>query len=405
MFTRAVYFLHYLIWHQPAQFINSMAWLCFAGVLTGAGTSILVKHRRKTGAISVAGLPLAWTWTLLLFCLSDWALLRLLPLFKLSFSTRIALPLIASVMVRLCVFWALVGAMLLTNWRQRRHKIQIHAKFNAILFLAINLGFSAVQLDAYVVEPLLVETTSLSLDFKSLTPDAPPVRIVHLSDTHIARNSYREDSAIAKINALQPDIIVFTGDYLNTAYAGDPEAANHLRQWVAQLEAPYGMYAVRGTIEGTPEYMSWLVNGSDMIWLENQAHTVNVRGQPVTLIGVACSHDRTRDGARLDKAMRDVPAGTMSLLLYHSPDLIDKAAEHQIDLYLGGHTHGGQLRLPWYGAIATASVYGKRYEAGLARQADTWMYISRGLGFEGGGMPRARFLCRPEVVSIELKGR
>jgi predicted MPP superfamily phosphohydrolase len=60
--------------------------------------------------------------------------------------------------------------------------------------------------------------------------------------------------------------------------------------------------------------------------------------------------------------------------------------------------------LPFYGAIVTDSIYGKRYEAGLAQQADSWMYISRGLGFEGGGMPRARFLCRPEIVSIELSG-
>jgi len=91
-------------------------------------------------------------------------------------------------------------------------------------------------------------------------------------------------------------------------------------------------------------------------------------------------------------------------LLYHSPDLIREAAEHQIDLYLGGHTHGGQLRLPFYGAIITNSIYGRRYAAGLFEESGTTMYISRGLGFGSGGMPRARFLCRPEIVSLELSG-
>ncbi|MBN1580977.1 MAG: metallophosphoesterase family protein [Anaerolineae bacterium] len=419
MLIRAAYFLHYLIWRQPDHLINGMAWLCLAGVLTSAGTSLLLKRLPKTRIVSREGLSLATT--LLLFCLFDWVLLRALPLLKLSFSNAITLPLIASVVVRLCIFWGLTGAVLLTQWQKRgrakqtnsrllgfwhthRHEIKIHAKFNVILFLAINLGFSLIQLDAYVVEPLLVETTVLTMAFDSLSPDAPPVRIVHVTDTHIERNSYREASTIAKINGLKPDIIVFTGDYLNTSYATDPTAADHFRQFVGQLKAPYGIFAVRGSIENTPHDMSWLVQGSDITWLENETHTVNVRGQLVTLIGIACSHDQVQDSARLDRTMRDVPAGTFKLLLYHSPDLIHAAAKHQIDLYLGGHTHGGQLRLPFYGAIVTSSVYGKRYEAGLARQENTQMYISRGLGFEGGGMPRARFLCRPEIVSVELQG-
>ena len=76
-----------------------------------------------------------------------------------------------------------------------------------------------------------------------------------------------------------------------------------------------------------------------------------------------------------------------------------------MDLYLAGHTHGGQIRLPLYGPMATGSRYGRRYAAGLFQEKDTTLYVSRGLGFEGGGMPRARFLCRPEAVNIELTGR
>jgi predicted MPP superfamily phosphohydrolase len=91
-----------------------------------------------------------------------------------------------------------------------------------------------------------------------------------------------------------------------------------------------------------------------------------------------------------------------TVLLYHSPDLIAEANNRGIDLYLGGHTHGGQLRLPLYGAIVTSSAYGKQYERGLFQHEDTTMYITQGIGFEGGGMPRARFLCRPEIVRLEL---
>jgi hypothetical protein len=107
---------------------------------------------------------------------------------------------------------------------------------------------------------------------------------------------------------------------------------------------------------------------------------------------------------RLDQAMAGIPRDAFTLLLFHSPDLIHEAAAHGVDLYLGGHTHGGQLRLPFYGAIVTMSKYGKQYEAGLFQEGGTTMYISRGIGFEGYSMPRARFLCPPEIVSIELKG-
>ena len=100
--------------------------------------------------------------------------------------------------------------------------------------------------------------------------------------------------------------------------------------------------------------------------------------------------------------MADVPAGAFTLLLFHSPELAYEAAGHGIDLYVGGHTHGGQLRLPLYGAIVTASRHGKRFEAGHYRVNSTEMYVTRGVGMEGHGAPPLRFLAPPEVVFIEL---
>jgi predicted MPP superfamily phosphohydrolase len=382
--------------------VISVAFLCVAGVVAGTGTSILVARRRQKLALSMRGAfpPLM----LLLFILGDWALLRALPHLRLSFATQIIAPLMASVVVRLVILWCLIAASLLVLWRRHRRGFKIDPRGIAILFLITNLAFSAVQVDAYVVEPLWVDTTEVSLRFEDLDPGATPVRVVHLSDTHVERSSYREASVVKRVNALQPDIVVLTGDYLNLSRLQDPVSAEHFRQFVSQLRAPYGIYAVRGSVEPTVESMQWLVEGTEITWLEQEPRTIDVRGQKVTLIGVACSHRPDVDTARLDEAMEGVPSDAFTLLLYHSPDLIAEAAERGIDLYLGGHTHGGQLRLPFYGAIATGSSYGKQYVSGLHRRDDTTMYVSRGVGFEGGGMPRARFLCRPEIVSLELGG-
>ena len=394
--------LWFLIWHQPAEVLVGGALLSVFGIAAGASVSILAGRRREASALTMEGLPLALVF--LSFCLADWGLLWALPRLQLSFSTQTMPPLITCVFVRLLVFWGLLGAALLARRRGRRRGVEVQTRPAAILFLLVNLGLSAVQMDAYVVEPLLVETTELSLSFDGLDSNAPPVRVVQITDIHIERSSYREASVLQKVDALQPDIIVLTGDYLNLSNLSDPTSAAHFRQFAAQLEAPYGIYAVRGSVEPTLESMTWLVEGTDIVWLEQEGVTVNVRGQPVTLVGVACSHRQGLDAARLAQALSGIPADTFTLLLYHSPDLILEAAEHQVDLYLGGHTHGGQLRLPFYGAIITSSMYGNRYASGLFEEGSTTMYISRGLGFEGGGMPRARFLCRPEIVSIELAG-
>jgi len=338
----------------------------------------------------------------LLFCLSDWLLLRVLPHLQVSFAPSFSVPLVASLAVRSMAFAALTGAFLLARLRGKPAAGARRGRPAFVLFLLINLGFSVVQVDAYVVEPLLVETTELTLHFDHLQPASPPVRIVQITDLHIERAGFREAQVVQKANALRPDLIVLTGDYLNLSYLWDPVAAEQFRSLVDQLEAPYGIYAVRGTVEPVPEAMAWLVEDTDIVWLEQETVTLDVRGQSITLVGVACSHNQNLDIQRLHQTLDYKPASDMTVLLFHSPDLILEAAELGVDLFLTGHTHGGQIRLPILGAVVTHSIYGSRYASGLFQEGDTTMYVSRGLGFEGSWLPRARFLCRPEVVSIDL---
>jgi predicted MPP superfamily phosphohydrolase len=113
-------------------------------------------------------------------------------------------------------------------------------------------------------------------------------------------------------------------------------------------------------------------------------------------------HTEGRDQGALKTLLAQVPEQAYKLLLYHSPDLIEVAAEGGIDLYLAGHTHGGQIRLPVYGAVFTSSRLGKRYEMGQYTVGETVLYVNRGLGMEGSIAPRARFLCPPEIAVVEI---
>ncbi|MBE0695350.1 MAG: hypothetical protein IH586_00335, partial [Anaerolineaceae bacterium] len=110
----------------------------------------------------------------------------------------------------------------------------------------------------------------------------------------------------------------------------------------------------------------------------------------------------SRDPSTLRRLAADIQPDAFTLLLYHPPDLIYEASLVGIDLYLCGHTHGGQIRMPLYGAIVTASAFGKQFEAGKYQLGPTVLYVSRGLGMEGGFAPRARFLAPPEIVVVDL---
>jgi predicted MPP superfamily phosphohydrolase len=83
---------------------------------------------------------------------------------------------------------------------------------------------------------------------------------------------------------------------------------------------------------------------------------------------------------------------------------MEDAVRAHFDLYLAGHTHGGQIALPFYGALITYSRYDKKYEAGLYREGSTTLYVNRGLGLAHEPMPEARFWARPEVTVIDLVG-
>jgi len=401
--------------------------LVLVGVAAGAGVSALAGLARRW-VPSFARSTISVMLVAALFFLGDWLLLWSLPHLGLSFSPNISPPLVVSFLSRLLLLGTLVVALLFAGWLRRfrlwgsrlrngagfRRAVNLkkleHTSSRSrsspgaiLLFLALNLGFSVFQAYAYGIEPLWLETTHLALTSPALDPAAPPVQVVHLTDLHIARNSYREAAVIRRVNDLRPDIIVLTGDYLNLSNLFDLTSIEHLQRLVNQLEAPYGIYAVRGSIEPRPEWMVRLWAGTGVVWLEQEARTIEVRGQPLTLVGVACSHNQDRDGARLGQALAGAPPDTARLLLYHSPDLIYEAAEAGIDLYLAGHTHGGQFCLPFYGPVITSSYYGRQYVVGRFEVEGTTLYVNRGLGFEGGSVPRVRFLARPEIVVVDLR--
>jgi predicted MPP superfamily phosphohydrolase len=335
------------------------------------------------------GTALAWA---AIFVLGDAALVLALPRLGLSFGPTLT-PWELMLAGRVLLLGVSAGAWLV--WAQNAGRmVKLWVVVNALIWAAEFYGF--------YLEPFNLAVTHQALDWPQLKT-AAPLRMVLLSDLHVERITARERAMLAQVEQLQPDLIFLTGDYLNVAYVGDATTQRETRELLGKLRARYGIYAISGSVD-MPQTMHALFDGLENVTvLDDQVRAVNVGGaKPLYLLGVADSHSSAEAAQVLQALQSQVPEGAPTVLLNHTPDLIETAARLRLNLYVAGHTHGGQIRLPGYGALITFSDYGKRYEAGYYRVEATNLYVSRGLGMEGAGhAPRVRFLCSPEIVVLE----
>ncbi len=341
----------------------------------------------------VVGQP-GWGWAvglgLVAFALADWNLLAALPRWGLSFGP-VQPPWLGLVLFRWSI--ALLAVPFGARWLLP----------TLVVLLLLQVLISVLAAYGTLVEPFRLQVSEVLVPIVKGSNPGRPLRMVQLSDLHVERCSRRERALPALVAGLEPDLILLTGDFLSTTYNQDPRAVADLEALLGKLHATAGIYAVWGTIEvDLPEVLRPVLEGLGIVVLEDEAVEVAIHGHWLWLMGVSCTRNLDIDGANLRTLMAGAPPGAFTLLLYHVPDLMPQAAAAGVDLYLAGHTHGGQWRIPGFGAILTSSRFWKRYEAGACREGNTLLYVSRGIGMEGFGMPRARFFCPPEVVSLTL---
>jgi predicted MPP superfamily phosphohydrolase len=274
------------------------------------------------------------------------------------------------------------------------------------LLMAVQLVIFAMAFYATWIEPFRIGVTRAAVRSSKLDGHTS-VRLLHITDLHVERITPRDRQVLHLAEELDPDVIVLTGDYLNLSSVYDTLAHAEAREILTRLcqNARGPIYAVTGSppVDRT-EVVPAIFDGLPITWLQNEAVEVTVNDQTIRIAGVHCTRERQADAPRLRRLLADRPRTIFTLLLYHSPDLMPEAAEMGVDLYLCGHTHGGQIRLPLFGALITSSDFGKRYEMGRYQEGDTTLYVSRGLGMEGKGAPRARFMAPPEIVLWTLSG-
>ena len=167
---------------------------------------------------------------------------------------------------------------------------------------------------------------------------------------------------------------------------------------MGKLEARLGKFAVRGNIDEGFWPGVDIFGGTGFVDLDENSIEIDKNGEKIWITGISCDKE-DKAGSLLKK----VPDDCFSILLHHYPDLVEDLNGLNVDLYLAGHTHGGQIALPFYGAIITLSKFGKKYESGEYKVGNTILYVNRGLGLAAGFNPKMRFFARPEITVFDLK--
>jgi hypothetical protein len=274
---------------------------------------------------------------------------------------------------------------------------------------AVGIAFgalaSAAFVDGFLLEPFQLDVSRLEIAFSQLPAGFDGLKIAQLSDLHLHRVSRAYRTAIDVIGREHPDLIAITGDLVDRA---DQTAA--CLAFLTELRAAAKVPVV--AVPGNWDHRAFPTKQSIAAWyrrlhaetgirvLANQNVVLHRHGDRIWLVG---TDDPYFGHADLDTSFKGVPDSAFALVLTHAPEAFEELAERlPARLVLAGHTHGGQVRLPFIGALRVPSRYGTRFARGLFKLGDTVFYVNAGMGTSH--LP-VRFLCRPEVTFITFKSR
>ncbi len=266
------------------------------------------------------------------------------------------------------------------------------------------VGFSSGGiLYAHQIESGLLEINRFQIQHPLIPNSFDGVTIVQFSDTHLGFQYTLSQlkKLIAKINSLKPDLVFFTGDLMDAP--NQYKNRKQIAPVLAKLSAPLGKYCIYGNHDhggyGSDLYKN-IMQDAEFTLLKNEAKRIQqVDGSGIYIIGI---DDAMLGRPDLAAASKQVPRNVFALLLSHAPDLADTAATYPIHWQLSGHSHGGQVKIPFFGALVTPP-YARKYPEGLysiGKFSPLKLYVNRGLGTTR--LP-FRFMAKPELTIFTLK--
>jgi predicted MPP superfamily phosphohydrolase len=317
-----------------------------------------------------------------------------------------------------------------------------HTKSNSPILWDLFCTASIVGIWPRFIEPRLILTTQLSLPIHDLPKDLEGFKILQISDIHL--NHHCRDSFLNKLvkkcRALKPDLIVLTGDLICYSKLEEPK---RLKKLLSSFHAPYGCYAILGnhdyasfvSINDNGDYdiitpptasslsrafsrlgtsttltkktteqakdipfhsgLISLIQESPFKLLHNETFTLSVKNTKLNICGLGEYCLKKNDAA---KAFEKYDKNYPGIILLHNPDGSHTLKDYPGDIILSGHTHGGQVNLPWMWKKFTL-LENMEFKKGLLKIHDKWLYINRGLG----SVLPFRWFSPPEILLLTLE--
>ena len=270
------------------------------------------------------------------------------------------------------------------------------------LFLLIAFLISVISLFYYsfIFEPNNIQVEKISIEIENLPESFNGIKIVHLTDFHSSDFGEREKRVLEILKNLNPDFVFITGDLIDHS----TKNLNSCQEFWQELGNQHQgkVFGVLGNHEhwlGSPDVVAIkkLLEKSGISILNNENRKIFQDNNYIYLLGV---DDPDSEKDDLSKAIIDTEENIPKILLAHSPDIIDNLRKEKVDLILTGHTHGGQVVIPFIRPFWTPTKNRGKYASGLFKVNDALLYVNRGIGTAA--IP-IRFNCPPEIAVIELK--
>lgn len=262
-----------------------------------------------------------------------------------------------------------------------------------------------LAVDGLLIEPNRPQVVRREIALRRWPARMDEFTIALLSDFHYDPyfSVHPLRASIGMVNDLRPDLIVLTGDFVSVPFV-DSRAkaaaadAEPCAQLLRQMQAPLGLWAVLGNHDALtdPIHITNVLRTAGINVLADQSVPVEKNGGRFWLSGVK---DVIAGNPDLGVALQNVSPDEATILLAHEPDYADSVARHPVDLQLSGHSHGGQIRLPFLPPLWLPEL-ARKYVWGLYKIGDLTLYTNPGLGTVG--IP-VRLDCPPEVTLITLR--
>jgi predicted MPP superfamily phosphohydrolase len=257
-------------------------------------------------------------------------------------------------------------------------------------------AFALVGFYPIFIERRIVLVNQYKIPIADLPPSFHGFTLAHLTDIHLGAfvsNSFVEE-IVHKTNMLGTDVIVCTGDYVLGRKT--TEQIDIVWPILSKLKAKHGVYSVLGNHDHRADF------NRSLYWLERSEQNIRHKCKPIykgkERIIIGGSGDYLRDQLDIDNTFSCSDEKDCRLLLSHNPDALDTQFDTPLSLVISGHTHGGQVVIPFFGP-PVLPVKNKNYSSGLIATAKAKLFISKGIGCSG--LP-VRFNCYPEIAILEL---